>query len=200
MTTPFDYPVAPHVRRHGPRGYAGYESYRPWLRDEFAFRCVYCLTREVWTRAYGAYAIDHFLPVATDPALETEYGNLLYACIPCNLAKSSDHIPDPLGVLLHESVVVSDDGTIRGTTPEASRLIELVGLDRPRAVEFREMWVGIVRLAATFDTDRHRRIMGYPADLPDLSALDPPGGNAKPEGVAASHLARRKAGTLPDTY
>ena len=55
------------------------------------------------------------------------------------------------------------------TLSEAARLIELVGLDRPRAVEFREMWVGIVRLAAAFDPDRHRRIMGYPADLPDLS-------------------------------
>ncbi len=46
MTTPFRYPDGPHQRRHGPRGYASYESYRPWLRDEFAFRCVYCLTRE----------------------------------------------------------------------------------------------------------------------------------------------------------
>ncbi len=200
MTAPFDYPAAPHVRRHGPRGYSGYESYHPWLRDEFAFRCVYWLTREVWTRAYGAYAIDHFLPVATDPTLETEYGNLLYACIPCNLGKRDSLTPDPLAVLLLESVVVSDDGTIRGTTPEAARLIELVGLDRPRAVEFREMWIGIVRLAAAFDPDRHRRIMGYPADLPDLSALDPPGGNAKPEGIAASHLARKSAGTLPETY
>ncbi len=40
MTDPFSYPNRPHVRRHGPRGYANYESYRPWLRDEFSFRCV----------------------------------------------------------------------------------------------------------------------------------------------------------------
>ncbi len=40
MTPLFVYPTLPHVRRHGPRGYADYPSYRPWLRDEFAFRCV----------------------------------------------------------------------------------------------------------------------------------------------------------------
>ncbi len=32
MTSPFTYPAVSHVRQHGPRGYADYESYRPWLR------------------------------------------------------------------------------------------------------------------------------------------------------------------------
>lgn len=48
MTTPFIYPAVPHVRRHGPMGYADVTSFRPWLRDEFSFRCVYCLLREQW--------------------------------------------------------------------------------------------------------------------------------------------------------
>ena len=48
MTDPFSYPAAAHVRRHGPQGYADYPSYLPWLRDEFSFRCVYCLLREQW--------------------------------------------------------------------------------------------------------------------------------------------------------
>ena len=64
MSTPFLYPPAPHVRRHGPQGYAGY---LPWLRDEFSFCCVYCLLREQWCRVRGVYAIDHFLPVAPPP-------------------------------------------------------------------------------------------------------------------------------------
>jgi len=34
----FAYPLAPHVRRHGPRGYRRYEKFKPWLRDEFALR------------------------------------------------------------------------------------------------------------------------------------------------------------------
>ena len=48
MSSPFTYPVTPHVRRHGPSGYANHAEFRQWLRDEFAFSCVYCLLREVW--------------------------------------------------------------------------------------------------------------------------------------------------------
>jgi hypothetical protein len=44
--TPFDYPAQPHVRRHGPIGYATAESFQPWVRDEFSFRCVYCLRQD----------------------------------------------------------------------------------------------------------------------------------------------------------
>ncbi len=43
MTDPFSYPAGAHVRRHGPQGYAEYANYRPWLRDEFTFRCAYWL-------------------------------------------------------------------------------------------------------------------------------------------------------------
>lgn len=67
MTSPFRYPAAAHVRRHGPQGYADYASYRPWLRDEFAFRCVYCLLREQWGLVRGTFAIDHFLPASVNP-------------------------------------------------------------------------------------------------------------------------------------
>ena len=43
LPAPFAYPTTPHTRRHGPRGYKNYKEYKPFLRDEFAFRCVYCL-------------------------------------------------------------------------------------------------------------------------------------------------------------
>jgi hypothetical protein len=46
--TVFTYPDAEHVRRHGPQGYIDDEHYKPWLRDEFTFRCQYCRCREVW--------------------------------------------------------------------------------------------------------------------------------------------------------
>src|SRR5205814_9068910 len=38
-------------------------------RDEFTFRCVYCLLREQWGLVRGTFAIDHFLPVAIHPEL-----------------------------------------------------------------------------------------------------------------------------------
>ena len=56
--TPFTYPSAPIVRRHDPIGYLDYDSFRPWLRDEFRFRCVYCLRRERWEPDLGVFEID----------------------------------------------------------------------------------------------------------------------------------------------
>jgi hypothetical protein len=200
MMAPFIYPAAAQLRQHGPRGYAEYESYRPWVRDEFSFRCVYCLIRERWGPTEGVYALDHFLPIAARPDLALEYENLLYACISCNLSKGSLETPDPCSTLLHEVVQVFEDGDIRANTDQARKIIELLGLDRPRLREFRELWILIVRLAALHDPTLFRRLMGYPADLPDLSTLRPPEGNTRPDGIAQSHLARRQRGELPDTY
>ena len=81
MTSPvlFVYPSTTHHRRHEPFGYESYPSYKPWLRDEFTFRCVYCLTREAWARGLTTFNLYHFLPVAHNPDLAVDYGNLLYA-------------------------------------------------------------------------------------------------------------------------
>lgn len=66
MNLPFDYPATSRARRHGPSGYLLYASYRDWLRDEFEFRCVYCLLREKWVSC--GFHLDHFHPVARHPA------------------------------------------------------------------------------------------------------------------------------------
>ena len=58
--TAFTYPVEPHLRRHGPQGYADVVSDRPWLRDEFAFRCVYCLLREQWGSCTALLTLSSF--------------------------------------------------------------------------------------------------------------------------------------------
>jgi hypothetical protein len=200
MTTPFLYPAAPPERRHGPQGYADHESYRPWLRDDFEFRCVYCLQREMWGPLKGVYALDHFLPMASRPDLALDYDNLVYGCVACNLTKGSLEIPNPLSVLLDPTVKVSENGTIHASTPQARKLIELLGLNRPRLQEFRSMWIRIVRLASLFDLALFRQLMGYPLDLPDLSVLRPPQGNTRPGGIAQSHFARRQRGELPETY
>lgn len=84
--------------------------------------------------------------------------------------------------------------------PEARRLIRVLGLNGAEYTEFRCLWIGIVALAARYDPGLFRRLMGHPAELPDLGALKPPGGNARPDGVAASHLERRVRGELPETY
>ena len=55
---PYKYPDSEHTRRHGPHGYTDYERFREWIRDEFLFRCIYCLHREKWTRPRGPGGAD----------------------------------------------------------------------------------------------------------------------------------------------
>jgi len=197
MAPPFDYPSGPHVRRHGPHGYSDYSSYRDWLRDEFSFRCVYCLLRESWVP--GSFHLDHFLPVVAHPEFVTDYDNLLYCCVTCNAAKGHVRVPDPTRALVAGTVSVQADGSLLASTPESLYLIEHLGLNRPRYCEFRRLWMRIVE-ACAMNQDLLRDILGYPDDLPDLAALRPPGGNSRPGGIAGSYLARRARGELPDTY
>jgi hypothetical protein len=199
MTSPFQYPPAPHVRRHGPRGYRNYSFFRPWLRDEFSFRCVYCLRREQWERASAIFNIDHFLSVANHPALVTDYDNLFYACAKCNLAKGARALPNPLAVLTSSFVRVELDGTIHADADSAARLIELLGLNSREYTEFRKLWIEI----AVVTQERpglYVQLMGYPADLPNLRLRRPPGGNTRPAGVEESAFARRERGELPTFY
>jgi hypothetical protein len=59
---PLAYPSVPHRRRHEPRGYQDYREFKPWLRDEFTFRCVYCLEREAWYPDRAAsFSVEHVL-------------------------------------------------------------------------------------------------------------------------------------------
>ena len=197
--TPFSYPGEPHVRRHGPTGYATYQQYRPWLRDEFVFRCVYCLKREQWDTIRGAYHIEHFEPQVTNPEKARKYDNLLYACCSCNATKAKQIVPDPCECMLADDVELFDDGRIRGRTPEARGIIDKLRLDAPDYVEYRKMWIGIVQQLQNAPDILHV-ILKYPDDLPNLERLKPPGGNSRPEGVNESCHARRKRGELPATY
>ena len=90
----FEYPETPHERRHGPV-YGSVEPYRDWLRDEFTFRCVYCLLRERWGRVSGEFDIEHWIAQINDPLRGLDYENLFYACHTCNLLKGTDAVPDP---------------------------------------------------------------------------------------------------------
>jgi hypothetical protein len=203
MTVPFEYPLGPHARRHGPHGYADYPSFQPWLRDEFSFRCVYCLIREQWGLVRSNFNIDHFRPTAHHPALVTDYDNLLYACATCNVAKGARVLPDPMTSLTAAVVRVEEDGTIHAEhNSEAARLIDLLGLDGRDYIEFRKLWIKIIAMAARVDQDPdlYRRLMGFPDDLPDLRLLRPPGGNSRPWGVEQSAFVRRERGELPSCY
>ncbi len=196
---PFSYPESPHVRRHGPSGYRTYESFRPWLRDEFLFRCVYCLKREQWGLFRGLYDLDHFLPKVRFPDAALDYDNLLYACRTCDAAKRDQVVPDPCNCLLAGRVIVREDGSIEGMIADSRKLIRKLGLDDAEYCEFRRMWIDIIALARVHNPDLAQRLMKYPDHLPDLSLLTPPL-NFKPDSVKQSCHARRARGELPEIY
>jgi len=196
---PIAYPPSPLIRRHHPSGYTSYESFRPWLRDEFSFRCVYCLLRERWGRLCGEFDLDHFVPQVHDPQRAHEYDNLLYACHSCNLRRGHRQISDPSIVLIDSSLQVRQDGTIEALTDEANRIVRVLLLNSDQWVRWRRMWIWIIDLAKEYDPQLLVDLLGYPDDLPDLSMFDPPH-NSKPEGLEESHFARRERGELPATY
>ena len=126
-------------RRHGPIGYLDYADYKPWLRDEFEFRCVYCLCRERWfPDGDEAFSVDHVQPQSVAPGLRCRYVNLVYACCHCNSAKRNvTDIVDPCRQSFGEHLEVLDSGEIRGLTIVGQDLIQICQLDRPRLSEFR---------------------------------------------------------------
>lgn len=196
----FDYPEPRNHRRHGPAGYANYESYRPWLRDEFTFRCVYCLKREQWGQATGEFAIDHFQPQTRFPDRITDYSNLVYACARCNLIKLDQDSPDPFAALQRADVMILPDGTMQGLDSGATKLILQLDLNSPRMVEWRVTWMRIVDLAQQRDLELWRRLVGFPIELPKLGHLRPPAGNSRPAGISESWAALASQGKLPEQY
>jgi hypothetical protein len=198
---PFAYTGAPQVRRHGPEGYSEYESYRPWLRDEFAFRCVYCLARERWHKGEYGFQVDHVIPRSEAPARTLDYDNLAYACQTCNEMKSdAARVPNPCEVGYGGCLEVHDDGTISALSTEGEFLIRVLRLDNAENTEFRRLILDVIHLARQRDPGLYARLMGFPDDLPDLTRKRPPRGNSRPKGVGASWHARRARNELPETY
>lgn len=196
----FDYPDPRSHRRHGPGGYADYGSYRPWLRDEFTFRCIYCLKREQWGQVTGEFDIDHFRPQTYCPDLAADYPNLVYSCRRCNSVKLDQKVADPFVVMTRVRIRTMPDGTVKGIDVAATKLILQLDLNSPRLVEWRIMWMRIADLARKRDQELLRRLIDFPDNLPDLRRLRPPAGNTRPTGIAESWAALAKQRKLPDHY
>jgi hypothetical protein len=198
---PFEHPRKAHCRVHGPQGHPSYQAYKPWLRDEFEFRCVYCLTREVWRDdGHNAFTIDHVLPKSSHPDLACVYDNLVYACSRCNTLKSvKTGLPDPCRTTLARHVK-QRSGHFIALTPLGRRVIEYLKLNEDWRVRHRQMQLDLFDLRARLPRELLEKTFGYPSNLPDLSLQKPPSGNNRPKGVRASHYARKQAGKLPPFY
>lgn len=196
----FQYPSKPHDRRHGPSGYTDYNSYRDWLRDEFTFRCVYCLHRERWYDRGGTFHIEHSVPVTEDKTKECEYANLLYACASCNEAKNAIlGVPDPCKVAFSKCLRVLPNGRIEVLNADGRKLEQVLRLNNDKNVRHRAQMIGILKALETKSPELYEQLMGFPDDLPDLQRKRVPV-NLKPEGIVKCHFALRARGELPSTY
>lgn len=202
----FQYPTQVHVRRHGPLGYANYQSYKPWLRDEFQFRCVYCLWRERWYPVgEESYSVDHLESRAAAPGHECDYDNLVYACCRCNSLKADARgVLDPCRQAHGHHLSVFANGVIHGLTTEGRELIEVCRLNQPRITDARRRLLELFRALQESATPGTAALLehylGFPDNLPMLSQYRPPGGNSRPGGIVQSYCDRRQRGELASVY
>lgn len=204
---PFIFPNVAHVRKHGPVGYTDYTTYKPWLRDEFQFRCVYCLERERWyPSGHAAFGVEHSLP-KSDPANARsvcDYEILLYACNSCNAQKQDQLILNPCDQSMGEHVRIGEDGSMVGFTPEGKRFVRLLGLNRLERRQARRFVFTILRLYEAHPENSevqslYRHYFGYPDDLPNLDTLRPQD-NLRPDGLNDAYFRQRADGRLPEVY
>lgn len=204
--TPFTYPETPHFRRHGPSGYKNYQDYKPWLRDDFTFRCVYCLERERWyPNEAASFSVEHIEPRSISPHRIGVYDNMVYACLRCNTGRQDALVLDPTRTALRDHLRVSEDGRIHGLTSEGQDVIDILALNATAVVRQRRRIFSLLTLKVRHpdDPDVHQLFLdafGYPEDLPDLLALRPPTGNTQEETLNSCYHARRDRQELGDVY
>ncbi len=206
LPEPFAYPPTTHQRRHGPSGYDAYGGYKPWLRDEFTFRCVYCLERELWypDRA-SSFSVDHVVPQSEDATLLCEYTNLVYACTRCNSARREVRVLSPTEVAFGVHIQLGENGLLQPLTADGHFLIDLLHLNENPALQVRRWYLGISALKASFPDDGevnqlYLEAFGYPDDMPDLRILRPPGGNIRQKSEDACYYVLREEGSIAATY
>jgi hypothetical protein len=207
MIDAFPYAATPHERRHGPAGYSSYKPYKDWLRDDFAFRCVYCLFREKWyPNGAGSFGVDHLVPQTQAPELALTYDNFLYSCNRCNSLKTDlEGIIDPCTEPVAKHVNVRPDGTVKALTVLGQDLLDALDLNAPDTVEWRKDFLlyaeklneGVIKPPDIADVIRS--YFAFPEHLPDLRDYRPPS-NSRPDGVQKTYFVLRENGTLPPTY
>jgi hypothetical protein len=209
LPKPFDYPASVHARRHGPAGYEDYESFKDWLRDEFTFRCVYCLFRERWYPiGYRSFSVEHVIPRSEDRGgpSERDYENLLYACSRCNAFRGVEDVLNSIrGVLDQHLEINEEDGSIRGLTDEGRTTIRILKLNDSTYRDYRRRALVVLELKKEYPDDPRihdlfLQVFGYPDDLPDLRKLRPPKGNTKSGSEETCYYALKARGELGEVY
>jgi hypothetical protein len=197
---PYRYPTQARSRRHGPAGYKDYRDYRPWLEDEFLFRCVYCLKRQKWART-DIWSVDHLIPQVAASELECDYNNLVLTCQWCNNRKLADSVPDPVAVAYGNCLRVDDStGEVRSLDRDGEILIRVLKLNSLEHIRTRLSTLLQLKIMARCAPNEWKRMMGFPEDLPNLRRKSPPDGNSRPEGLDESCYEQRQRNELPEVY
>ncbi len=202
----FPLPMEKHVLRHFPV-YGDYRKYKPWLRDEYEFRCVFCKFREKWYQdGAAAFHIDHLTPKSVAPARAADYANLAYCCPRCNRVKSTRTLPGPCEEAYGRHYEFDDDGKAIALTRLGTDIIDITGMNRENAIQYRKQMLDtmviLVKQAARPDAkamELLKRWLGYPDDLPDLREQRVER-NSRPEGAATCFYVKRHNGELAEIY
>jgi hypothetical protein len=203
---PLDYPAYAHQRCHGPVGYDDWTSFKTWLRDEFAFCCVFCRLRESWyPHGQDSFSVEHLKPRTLAPGLALDYENMLYACSHCNSNKREQWpVLDPCLSAYGAHLRVKEDGTIEAKSKAGRKLIRQLNLDDEEMNKIRSKFIRTARILwAHRDKPQgmqlYIELMGYPDNLPDLGVLRPPG-NIRLDGIRFCHFERKRTGELPEVF
>ena len=159
-------------RRVLTRTYADYTRYRPFLREDFRFRCAYCLRHEFFVGGEAGCCIDHHRPQHGPygrPDLVSVYENLHWCCNECNALKG-DTWPSPEQYVAGDRFLdpcqpegdhdlhwdVEADGTLTPTTRVGRYTIAHLVLDREVLVYHRRRQIAwgqeVAALSAALET------------------------------------------------
>lgn len=76
--------MAKVIRQLKPRKFTDYSHYKPFLRLEFLYACVYCDSYESELGGEDNFEVEHYVPQSKCPMLKCIYENLFYSCSICN--------------------------------------------------------------------------------------------------------------------
>ncbi len=129
MTYPFRN-ISP--KRTCTKHYSQYNSYKPFLAEDFNHKCGYTDCSDYWFGGQRNFQIDHLKPKSKYPQLKSEYSNLVYCCSYVNRAKLDDDNPnylDPCNVDYNLHFERDDNGYIVGKTPQGCYMVEHLQLN-----------------------------------------------------------------------
>ena len=188
----------PGNRRFGPGGYNDYGSYADRLREEFGYRCAYCMLRERMASSKSFFVVEHVVSQRQSPQLALNYFNLAYACEACNGIKSSRSLPiDIEDALMRKHFKLDSEGKFAHKTPDGQIHIEFFNLNSRTKIEFRQaILASCDALVEKEGLAGLRHFFGYPVDLPDLPKKRPPF-NSNPDSIQTCDRVAKDKGSLP---